>query len=337
MDVQATPVAGQTGTSGVLQPLARGTRRGPNEDLRQARASMGSRDLANNPLSIDLDQVASILSSEDEPVIRRRASSTGESGVTLVDGWREMAFVRQLSKDIRRETDSGKNKGDREMRKRDFPRHLIDALITRHHGYLRILHALSGGCARATDAQTAQAFALCVLDVNRQLYMDELIAMPDVDKVSSAKPLPYSNEPLRLLVVGAKRLTEFDELPSMLALWSRVRLEAHDAGREVMRLALINTVGLFETNARRFLNAYEEAASTGGSTDIKSRMRSGLVKQWMCGVSDIERTALHGASGEQCAEFHRKLTQQYALLCRHFGQPLPPLAELILVDHDDRD
>ena len=335
MDVRSGPAQRQAGGSGVLQPQARGRRRAPDEDLRQAQASMGQGVIPDNPLQPDPDLVSSVLSSDDEPVLRRRASSTGEVGVALVEGWREMALLRRLSKDIRRVSHAGANKGEREMRKCSFPTPLIDALIRRHHGYFRILRALSGGKSRATDAQTAQAFALSVLDVNRQLYMAEMITMLDIDETPTPKPLPYSNESLRSLVHGAKRLTEFDELLPMLELWSLVRLDADEAEREVMRLTLVNAIGLFETNARRFLNAYEEAAASGDSADIRTRLRSCLVRQWMCGISDQERAALCGASGEQCAEFHRKLTQQYALLCRHFGQPLPPLAELILVDHED--
>ncbi|MCM0045390.1 MAG: hypothetical protein NBV65_12275 [Burkholderiaceae bacterium] len=108
--------------------------------------------------------------------------------------------------------------------------------------------------------------------------------------------------------------------------------------------------GLFETNARRLLRAYADAmamaepvdlasspssASSAEAADLVACMRKGLIKQWLAGPVEKEREMLDRVSCDDTEIFHRKLIQQFALLCRHFGQSLPSLCELILVDDAD--
>ncbi len=335
MDIQAG--ANQGGNSGVLQPLGAGRRRQGQEVLRRAQPVMGGEALESSPLDIDPDLVRSVLDVEGEIVVRRRASSTGECGVSASHGWREMAFVRMIAKDIRRENHAGINKAGRELRKLGCTPRLIDELIAMHHNYYRITRVLAGGTTRASDAQLAQAFALCVFDMNRQIIMREVLQ--DGEPTTSSSPVSVSqaadHHEFQRMLVGAKRLTEFDELRTTLELWAHIRLDARGPEREVMLLSLAKTIGLFQTNALRFMNAFDEAMQSGPKVDLLQRMPSCLIKQWMTGCSDQERGALRGRSGVQCAEFHRKLSQQYALLCRSFGVPLPAMAELILIDSDD--
>jgi hypothetical protein len=339
MDIQAG--ANQGADSGVLQPLAASRQRQGQEVLRRAQPVMGGGALEPSPLDIDPDLVRAVLDVEGDIVVRRRASSTGECGVSASHGWREMAFVRMIAKDIRRENHAGVNKAGRELRKLGCTPRLIDELIAMHHNYYRITRVLAGGTARASDAQLAQAFALCVFDMNRQITMREVLQEGEPTAPSSSASSSSSasraadQREFQRMLVGAKRLTEFDELRPTLELWVHIRLDARGPEREVMLLSLAKTIGLFQTNVLRFMNAFDEAMQSGPKVDLLQRMPSCLIKQWMTGCSDQEREALRGKSGVQCAEFHRKLSQQYALLCRSFGVPLPAMAELILIDSDD--
>jgi hypothetical protein len=210
------------------------------------------------------------------------------------------------------------------------------------------MRVLSGGVKRASEAQRAQAFALCIVDMNRQVVMREMLEMSEVSEVSEvpASPVPAdtsaASERLRQnalfarLVIGVKRLMAFEELPSTLALWAHLDLDTGGPATEVIMLSLVNSTGLFHTNARRFLSAYEDAARTGPRVDLLQRLPACLVRQWMTGCSEQEREALRSVSGDRAEQFHRKLTQQYALLCHRFGVPLPAMAELLLMDTDAR-
>lgn len=336
MDVQAASGAGPGAGAGVVQPERRVRGRQGPEDLRAAQPVMGQG--AQLPVlpDVDPDMLLTVLEVDGDIVVRRRASSSGESGVQEAKGWREMAFVRQLAKDIRRENEAGVNKAGRELRKLGYEGWVIDELIARHDGYRRILRALAGGNVRASDAQRAQAFALSVFDVNRLAVMREMMEVAKPTDTSSANFRSQDMLPLRLMVAGAKRLTEFDDLRPMVELWIHLRLDTQGPERPVLALSLAQSTGLFHTNVRRLMNAYEEAASAGRNIELLQRLPSCLAKQWMSGCSERERDALRGASGELCAEFHRKLNQQYALLCRCFGLPLPAMAELLLIDADDQ-
>ncbi len=336
MDVQVASGAEQRSDTRGVQALARREVRAVNSPLRQVQPSMGQGEPVPAPFDADPELVLSVLAADGDIVIRRRSSSTGDGGVAERPGSREMAFVRQLARDIRRENRAGVNKAGRELSKLGCDRQLIDELIARHHHYHRILRALAGGNARASDTQLAQAFALCVFDVNRQQFMREVLEAAGTDEPSSTGQACPDPMLFRRMVQGAKRLTQFDDLRPMVALWGHIRLDVRGPEREVMRLSLVNTIGLFHTNAQRFLGACDDAAPAGRNADLLQRLPSCLARQWMTGCSDQEREALRGASGEQCAEFHRKLNQQYALLCRSFGLPLPALAELILIDTDDQ-
>lgn len=334
MDRQAGVAQEPVPGAGVLQLVEGMRRRQGQEGLGRAQPVMGEGELVPSPLEFDSDLMRSIFDAEGDIVIRRRASSTGECGVSQSKGWHEMSFVRKIAKDIRRENHTGINKAERELRKLGCDPLLINDLIALHHGYHRIMRVLAGGKTRASDAQLAQAFSLCVFDMNRQLIMRAIFQEDGVNDAcsSSSSSQTADHKEFQRMLVGAKRLTEFDDLRPTLELWAQLSLDARGPEREVMELSLARSIGLFQTNALRFINAFEEATAGGPKADWQQRLPVCLVKQWMTGCSDQERDALRGASGPQCAEFHRKLNQQYALLCRSFGIPLPAMAELILID-----
>lgn len=335
MDMQGSSAAALALAASVLQPVSRRQGRPANAMLGSAQPSMGQGVARSAPL--DVVPNTAVLEVDGDIVIRRRASSVSVSEVEQRPGAHELAFVRQLAKDFRRENKSGANKGVREMRKLGFDRQLIDDLFARHQTYGRTMRALAGGRVRASEAQWAQAFALCVFDVNRTIFMRESMEIPEPSDTTGASRPSSGDTSFQRIVVGAKRLTGFDDLRPTVELWVHLRLDPRGAEREVMVLSLANAIGLFHTNARRFMNAYEEAISGGRHADLLQRLPPCLAKQWMSGCGDQERDALRSASGEQTELFHRKLVQQYALLCRRFGLPLPALAELILVDGDERD
>lgn len=334
MDLQRTSVRQRLEVSANAQ-LTRPRRRPAQANLNCAQPVMGQGEPADNPLDPVDDTYQTLLAADGDIVIRRRASSSEVQDSVDDSGILAMALVRQLAIQIRRENRAGENEAATEMEKLGFDRGLINQLVNRHHGYLRITRALAGGKERATRAQQAQAFALCVFDVNRYVFTRELFAASAPDDSSAASQTLSATEKFAVLVNGAKKLTGFADLHATLDLWMQIGLKPSGDERKVMMNTLINFAGLFHTNAQRFLNAFDDAEKSGPAADIPKILRVCLVKQWMSGPSEEEREALRGASGEQSAEFHRKLIQQYALVCRSFGQPMPPLTELILVDDDD--
>lgn len=366
MDIQATSLSAPEPDASGLPPVPHGQRRAAHESLRQAQPLMGQPSPAQSPLQIDPDKARSVLAAEGDIVIRRRASSTGDGGSAEAPGSHELVLVRQLARHIRRESGGGVNQAGRDLRKLGYDPEMIDELIARYHSYHRIMRVLAGGVQHASEAQRAQAFALCIVDMNRQVVMREMLEvsavpgvpqMPEIPEVPDvpdvpdvpevpARPVPAdtsaASERLRQnalfarLVVGAKRLMAFEELPSTLALWTHLELDTGGSAAEVMMLSLVNSVGLFQTNARRFVNAFEDAARTGPRADLLQHLPAALVRQWMTGCGEQEREALRSVSGDRAEQFHRKLTQQYALLCHRFGVPLPAMAELLLIDTDDR-
>lgn len=337
MDVQSSSAAALALAATVLQPVSR--RQARPAMLGSAQPAMGQG--GPQPAPLEVVPTMAALETDGEIVIRRRAASASVNKVEQRSGAREMAFLQQLAKDLRRENKSGVNKGEREMRKFGLGRKLTDDLFSRHQVYGRIMRALAGGRVRASDAQWAQAFALCVFDVNRLLFMREALEAAEPTDTSGASRQASGGMSFHQVVIGAKRLMAFDDLRPTVELWAHLRLDARGAEREVMVLSLANSIGLFHTNARRFMNAYQEATEGGRNAGLLQRLPACLAKQWMTGCGDQERDALRdalrGASAEQSELFHRKLLQQYALLCRRFGLALPAMAELILVDGDDAD
>ncbi len=347
MHVQVEPVSGQEAGS-TLPPPALPSSHGRNAGLGRAQPVMGQEEGATHPMSAEPVVVAADLSFDGEPVIRRRTSS-GSAPVPVSaaepvegEGWEPLAVFREIAADIRRENDAGVNKAERALRAMKFGRELTGYLIGRHHDYLRPLRALAGG-AKPTPAQHEQAFALCVFDMHRWMCEREVVCSWGSIGPDSAIPGKKRMAVIDVLARGAKQLTSFDGLLPMIELWTTLQMRPHTNEANAMRFTLVNHTGLFEPNARRLLHAYAEAlaapvqtpASSAAGDDVIQRMRASLVRQWMTGPDAQERAVLDRLSCDEAELYHRKLIQQYALLCRCFGQPLPPRAELIMVDRPD--
>lgn len=316
--------------------------------LGQAQPVMGQGEAGAHPLGSEPIPIAGGLSFDDEPRIRRRTTSGSPATATVDDGWHELAVLKSIAEKIRRVDDAGANQAEKELRRLGCDRELIDELIGCHHASLRAQRALAGGC-KPSPAQRAQAFALCVFDVNRWMWDRSLLDTGGEGEAAPGASGRGSRVALSSLVRGAKRLESFDGLQPTLELWSRLRLNPRGSEWNVMWFTLANHTGLFETNARRLLRAYAEAmamaasaprpssassALAEGDADFRQYMRTCLLKQWLTGPGEQERKALDRMSCEATGIFHRRLMQQFALLCGHFGQPLPPMVELILVDDE---
>lgn len=340
MDPQALPerVQAINGAAPAAAPSGR-ARNGP---LGRAQPVMGQGEGGVHPLGAGSVAMPAGLPADGEPVIRRRASSGCGTAPASHAGWQELTVLKRIADDIRRENDAGVNKSAQALRGMGCDPELIEQLIGRHHGALRALRILAGG-VKPTPAQRAQAFALYVVDLHRWMCDREMLGSSGEDAASSALPGQQSRAALGLLVRGAQRLMSFDGLLPTIELWARLRMDPHGSEGDIMRCTLVNHTGLFETNARRLLAAYAEAmavprlasATSAGDEELLPRMRVALVRQWLAGPGEQERAGLDRLCCDSTEIFHRKLMQQYALLCRRFGQPLPPMTELILVDDAD--
>lgn len=307
----------------------------PNPELGRAQPLMGQAELIDHPIEELAAAYQSILSSGDEIVVRRRASSTIGAIRAEPAGRHEMALVQRIAREMCHQNDYGAIKGARTLTRMGAHVAFGLELVEHHHRYRRILRPLAGGTVQATEAQAAQAFALCIFDINRLIFMRDMIEPEEEIDASSEFRHAGTGAVLHELVTGAKRLMAFAELRSTLGLWNRIRLDVDGADREVAMKALTGDMGLFHTNAERLLHAYAEARGAGSEDDLRARLRDGLAKQWLRGPGEAELDALRRVSCEQREIFHRKLIQQYGLLCHRFGLPLPLRAELILVDTDD--
>ena len=335
MDVDPASRNRRDSSERVLMPMAR---RGPainNSVLQNAQPVMAQHEQLLSQQIMDYDALILSLQDGGDITLRRRASSAGDAGVGERPGARERKFVCQIAKDIRKENGNGLNRASRDLIKLGYDRDLVDELIDHHVGYRRITRALAGGNARATDAQIAQAFALSIFDVNRLLFMQEVVEPEGSEGDASADSSKARSEQMKELVLGAKRVTDFSELNFILDMFVQMRLDAEGSDRSSMLSTLEVEAGMFQTNARRFLDAFVDAASGGHDDSLRQRLPTCLKKQWLKGIGEQEREALRGASAEEVTQFHRKLYQQYALLCRRFGLPMQPTSELILVDDDD--
>ncbi len=348
MHVQAEPVIGQE--AGITPPAALPPGHGRNAALGRAQPVMGQEEGATHPISAEPVVVAADPSFDGEPVIRRRTgsgsapASADPAGSEEGEGWEPLAVFKEIAADIHRENEAGVNKAERALRAMRFGRELTGYLIGRHHDYLRPLRALAGG-AKPTPAQHEQAFALCVFDMHRWMCEREVVCSWGSIGPDSAIPGKKRMAVIDVLARGAKQLTAFDGLLPMVELWTTLQMHPHTNEVNAMRFTLVNHTGLFEPNARRLLHAYAEAlaapasaqapVSSAAGDDFIQRMRASLVRQWMTGPDAQERAALDRLSCDEAELYHRKLIQQYALLCRCFGQPLPPRAELIMVDRPD--
>lgn len=340
MDLQALPerVQARNGTPPAAAPSSR-ARHGP---LGRAQPVMGQREGGVHPPGAGSIAMPAGLPSDGEPVIRRRASSGGGATPASHAGWQELTVLKRIADDIRRENDAGVNKSEKTLRGMGCDPGLIEQVIGWHRDALRALRTLAGG-VKPTQAQRTQALALYVFDLHRRMCDRERLGSTDDDAESSALPGKDSRTALALLVRGAQRLASFDGLLPTIALWARLRMDPHGSEGDIMRLTLVNHTGLFETNARRLLAAYAEAmavppsasATSAGDEELLPRMRVALTRQWLAGPGERERAGLDRLCCDSTEIFHRKLMQQYALLCRRFGQPLPPMTELILVDDAD--
>lgn len=343
MDLQALPerVQARHGTPPAAAPSGR-ARNGP---LGRAQPVMGQGEGAVHPLGAGPIAPPAGLPSDGEPVIRRRASAGCGATPASHAGWQELTLLKRVAEAIRRENDAGVNKAEKTLRAMGCDPELVEQVIGWHHGALRALRTLAGG-AKPAQAQRTQALALYVFDLHRRMCDREKLRAPGDDAASSALAGKDSRAALALLVRGAQRLMSFDGLLPTIELWARLRMDPHASEGEVMRSTLVNHTGLFETNARRLLAAYAEAMAAPASSsstsstqvadeELLQRMRVALVRQWLAGPGEQERVWLDRLSCDGAEIFHRKLMQQYALLCRRFGQPLPPMTELILVDDAD--
>lgn len=341
MDVQAP--SGHASGAGSAPPSATVSQRLRDTALNRAQPVMGQAEAGPHLLpdtAFPLEQMF-----DEEPRIRRRPNSGGPAATAGNDGWQELTAFRRIAEDIRGHGEAEASASEKALRSLGCDYELIDALIGRQQMSLRAQRALAAGM-KPSQAQRAHAFALCVFDVNRWAADRELLGAGEEGEIMPAAAAERSSAALAGLVKGAKRLTAFDGLKPTIDLWARLRLDPRGGDWNVMWFTLVSHTGLFETNARRVLHAFAEAmavtapaplasAASSADADFAQRMRSCLLRQWLAGPGEQERKMLDGLSCDDNEIFHRKLTQQFALLCRHYGQPLPPMVELILVDDPD--